>query len=521
MVDERRAFFNGRSPTFWPFKIYFWRMKHTISLSLFLFLSLSLRAQQRGEIVSFHLLESLTADSLSTIVQQNTGFPGAVLGITYDFDVYRVRYWTRGYHPDSLTIATGLTVIPTNYPCDLGIFSFGHGLSCKDTEVPSHSDNIYGVITKGLASNGYIGVAPDYIFMGSEASPGLQAFMNAKTEAAATIDLIRATQTFCAQNNIGTTGQIFLSGYSQGGHSSMATAREMQLFHPGEFNLVAAVPGGGTYDLSGVACDSLLSPTRTTPERQAFPLVACTYVNFYMDTVVAEGFQVTPSNFVDVLFESPYDSLMSLILDRTNPFYNTSQLDSIPVRMLEDSFQVPAQTDPDFFFRRLLSHNNLYDWAPQMPLMMVHSDADIENPYSNVVFTQQQFQQNGSTSTSIYTLNGYSHPGAGLPYVLIAKDWIGTFRQDCLNSVEQADDLLAELPVFPNPSQGCFSIKLPEIGNFKIMVFDALGGSVAAFEANGGLQSSCVLEGRAPGLYGIRVLDGTGRLLSNGFLAKF
>lgn len=488
-------------------------MNRTIHLLPLLFVAFGLQAQQRGDIVSFTLIESLTADSLGVIVQQNTGFPGALLGIEYDFNTYRVQYLTRSYHPDSLTVATGLAVIPTNYPCDLGIVSFGHGLSCKDTEVPSHSDNIYGVIIKGLASNGYVGVAPDYIFMGTYASPGLQAFMNAKTEAAATIDLIRATQTFCAQNNVILTGQVFLSGYSQGGHSSMATAREMQLFHPGEFNLVAAVTGGGTYDLSGLACDSLVSPTRTTPERQAFPLVACTYSNFYLDTVIAEGYNVTPSTIPDVLFESPYDTLLARILDRTDPFYNTSGLDSIPVRMLEDSFQVPVQTDPDFFFRRLLSYNNLYDWAPQMPLMMVHSDADIENPYSNVLFTQQQFIQNGSTSTSVYTLNGYTHPGAGLPYVLIAKDWIGTYRIPCQTALSERPAEENALYAFPNPSEGLFTLRLPEGASFTVMLHDALGRTLKTVLLPGGYQQLNLLDGYEPGMYWLRAFDARGEVV--------
>jgi hypothetical protein len=109
--------------------------------------------QQRGDIISFDLLQEYTADSFGVELQQNIGIPPAILGIDYDFKVYRVVYYTQDINPDSLTIASGLAAIPTNYTCDsLGLMIFGHGLCLKDTEVPSNNqaNNAYSLICKGI-----------------------------------------------------------------------------------------------------------------------------------------------------------------------------------------------------------------------------------------------------------------------------------------------------------------------------------------------------------------------------------
>jgi hypothetical protein len=103
-------------------------------------LSLNLFSQQRGDIVFFDFLQEYTADSFSVELQQFFRITPSFLGIEYDFKVHRVAYYTQDVNPDSLTTATSLVTIPTNYPCtELGIMVFGHGLCLKDWEVPSYN----------------------------------------------------------------------------------------------------------------------------------------------------------------------------------------------------------------------------------------------------------------------------------------------------------------------------------------------------------------------------------------------
>ncbi len=430
-------------------------MRNILLLLLSLSVCVVVSAQQRGEIVSYTLVETLTADSFSVEVEQYTGFPGIILGLEYDFKVYKVQYYTEDYRPDSLTIATGLVTLPTGYPCASGIMTFGHGFCLKDTEVPSNPSSIYGMITKGLASNGFVGIAPDYIHLGIDASPGFQAFMNAKTEATATIDLIRAAKTIAQNEGVNLTDQLFLSGYSQGGHSSFATAREIQLYHAGELTVTAVCPGGGTFDLAGVAADSLASNTRVTPEPHALCMIVRSYSEVYRDSLFRLNLPNDPAAAFDFVFKHPYDSLLALILARDNNEFPNGRLDSIPVRMLTDSFRIQFQTDPNFYFRKLLSYNSLYDWTPQMPVNFVHTPVDIENPLSNVEFVIQLFEDSGATDIQLSLIPGnLSHPDAGLPYVLYALEYMRGKRVDCLTGIDNAATTEAvNWQIYPNPSQ--------------------------------------------------------------------
>jgi hypothetical protein len=429
--------------------------------------------QQRGDIISFDLLQEYTADSFGVELQQNIGIPPAILGIDYDFKVYRVVYYTQDINPDSLTIASGLAAIPTNYTCDsLGLMIFGHGLCLKDTEVPSNNqaNNAYSLICKGIGANGFVGVAPDYIHMGPLSSPGPQAFIHSRTQATAYIDLMRAARTFCANNNIALSGQVFLSGYSQGGNATMGTAKLIQEEYANEFNVTAACAGGGSFDLSGICADSLTSTNRVTPERQSLPLVIRSLAVVYEDSLAAWGVGINAQNVLDTVFKPAYQAQLPALLDRTNPFFDISFLDSIPARMIIDPILTAFQTDSNHFFRRILADNDVYDWTPQMPLVIFHSDVDIENPYENALFTLQRFQQNGAPNVSLFTIGGLSHPAAGQPYVLYTIGYMKENRKDCLSSgIRNKKFQINDLTIFPNPSSQWVNISTSQKGTLRVL----------------------------------------------------
>lgn len=470
-------------------------MRIVLLVLLSLQLCYSVSAQQRGDILNYTLLETLDADSFSVFVEQFTGYPGSTLGISYDFEVYKVQYYTLDYQPDSLTVATGLVTIPTNYPCASGIFTFGHGLCLKDREAPSNPTVQYAMIGKGLAANGFIGVVPDYIHLGEDASPGFQAFMNAKTEATATIDLIRAAKTICQDKSVALTDQLFLSGYSQGGHSSFATAREIQLHHANEFTVTAVGPGGGTFDLAGVAADSLASNTRVTPEPQALCLIVRSYAQVYKDSLFNLGLPSDPVAAFDSIFKHPYDSILAIMLDRTTSLYDASLLLPIPVQMLSDTFRNAFQTDSNFYFRKLLAYNSLYDWTPQMPVNFFHSSVDIENPISNVQYVLQLFEDNNAPDVQLTVIsNSLGHGDAGLPYVLFVLNYMRDKRVDCLTGIDGGiANKGFDWSIYPNPAQEFVNITLQNsASNVKLNFYNAAGQIVKTEPINGNSLSANV-----------------------------
>ena len=313
-----------------------------------------------------------------------------------------------------------------------------------------------------MGGNGFVGVAPDYIHMSEWSSPGHQAFIHARTEANCTIDLFRAVRQYCAAHNVGLSGQVFITGYSQGGNSTVATAKMIQENHPAEFNIMAAAAGGGSYDLSGVCADSLTSTNRVTPERHSLPLVIRSLAIVYQDSLTAWGTGITPANVIDTVFKSPYREQLPALLDRFDPMGDNSFLDSIPARMINDNYLLGFQSDPNHFFRKLLADNDIDDWAPQMPLVLFHSNIDIENPYQNAVNTLAKFQQNGAPDVSLNTVANLTHPAAGQPFVLFALNMMKSKRIDCKSAAleENQNNSSIALNLYPNPTSDLLNVEL-------------------------------------------------------------
>ncbi len=63
-------------------------------------------------------------------------------------------------------------------------------------------------------------------------------------------DLLWAAEHFALAEGAKLTGQLFLAGYSQGGHATLAAAELLQNRHGHEFTVTAIAPMAGPYDLS-------------------------------------------------------------------------------------------------------------------------------------------------------------------------------------------------------------------------------------------------------------------------------
>ncbi len=500
-------------------------MKTASFFSLLLFLLLTLRAQaERGDIVYFDSFETQDAESLSTQLQEEinnlSGFSISeeALGVFYDVELYQVAYETVGIDGVTPITATGIVVIPTSYVCPAPMTTYGHGLTLKHSGIPSSEGSFYRYLCKGIAGNGYIVAAPDYIHMGYDATPGVQAFMHADSEASATIDLIRATRNYCNQNGIEYGEDLFISGYSQGGHSSMATCREIQQNYSDEFTVTAAMPGGGTYDMSGIAADSLASPTRTTGEPHALCLIVKSYLNAYADSLELFDYNYT----MDELFQSPYDSLINEILDPYHPNGNTGLLLNIPNMMLEENFRLDFMNNPDDHpIRTLLSYNNLYDWAPQMKMRIYHSTADVENPFPNVTFAYDHYIANGATDLELVTIDGFSHSLTGLLHVLASKNWFNELRTPCIPAAVTNQQLLAaEVHVYPNPFTQSLSVELlQQYGVKEIQLFHHTGKLVQEWTVDAVANTSAnvlqlpIIDDLAAGVYMLKLVGEEGSLV--------
>ena len=173
--------------------------------------------------------------------------------------LYKLTYTT----PDAFSqpdTASGLIAVPDRsgdwaYP----LLCFQHGTVDSRSDAPS---NLRGGYQAALVFGGmgYISIMPDFLGIGD--SRGFHPYVHAATEASVGVDMLRAAEAFVQTLNhvaVNPEQQVFVCGYSQGGHAAMALQRSLEQDYPDEFNLIASAPMSGPYSISGAMIDALSS----------------------------------------------------------------------------------------------------------------------------------------------------------------------------------------------------------------------------------------------------------------------
>ncbi len=195
------------------------------------------------------LQAQLAATATGAQLLQVTGSP--LCGV----DVYHILFWTLGAQREAAQ-ASGALMVPTGAaPACSGprpILEYAHGtnpnqaLNLADVTNQSNTEGI--LIAAMFAAQGYIVVAPNYVGYDISTS-GYHPFLNAAQQSGEMIDILSAARTALPNTFSSATsdnGQLFITGYSQGGFVAMATLRALQAAGA---KVTAAAPMSGPYAL--------------------------------------------------------------------------------------------------------------------------------------------------------------------------------------------------------------------------------------------------------------------------------
>jgi len=148
----------------------------------------------RGEIISSQLLHAYSIEQTDSVL---AAYDPDLLTYPNDYpiEIYRVIYKTIDAFGNE-TQASGAVVLPVTGSTAFPNCIYAHGTVLKRFDVPSYESDelILGII---YACSGYIMSLPDYLGMGD--SPGRHLYCHAKTEATASVDLLRAAKTLSAE----------------------------------------------------------------------------------------------------------------------------------------------------------------------------------------------------------------------------------------------------------------------------------------------------------------------------------
>ncbi len=418
-------------------------------------------------------------------------------------NLYKVTYTTEDVFGEP-EVASGLIATPDLPDGILPRLCYQHGTVGSKDDVPSQLRGGYQ-IAEVFASLGYFSVAPDFLGLGE--SGGVHPYVHADSEAWAAEDMLRAAREFAEAEEIQLNDQLFITGYSQGGHAAAALQRALQEEDDEAYQVTASTLMAGPYSISGVMRDLMLSDQEYFfPAYVPNSLLSYDYVYGLFNELEAV-FKPKFANMVALYQEEEIDlfALNTMLINELISDYGSS----VPRYMLQDSVVEHVREDLQHPLNKALRLNDVYDWAPAVPTRLFHCEGDDQVPFANAVVAEAAMLERGAPDLELVVLDAddpLDHFNCVEPAVLQAVIFFGAYQELVITDLEKVPGL--QLKISPNPARDRLFIEgLPE--KAEMALYD-LAGRPVLFQAVSGMTSELALPELAPGMYILQVLSPEG-----------
>lgn len=448
-------------------------------LVLFIFSGFSISQ----ELILMQKIRTFTKSELSSIF---------FIEALYNVDVYRIHYTTTNTFEQKDT-ASGVLCLPVKVNTVFPILIYDHGTVSDRYDVPSFGSYEQS-ISAVFASFGYITVAPDYIGLGI--SKGLHPYVHPESEARASIDLVLAVKNIGNLENFHYNDQLFITGYSQGGHAAMATFKTLS--ETAEMEVTAVAPMSGPYSIS--------------KEMKKFTFGDTEYFFCaYLGNVLLTAKYVYPELFTDLEIEDflnpDYAAMVrkfeqeGIDLDELNDQMiaklrqNNGKV--LPKRMFIDSVATAFLTDYNHPLNQALRKMDVCDWKPEKPVKMLYCTNDDQVTYRNAVYTDSLMQANGSEtvfSADVYSLG--NHGTCFYPAAVALRTFFWQFQEiGTVGTTEMEDSSVA---FWPNPANDVLYFERKNLDNHDseilIKLYNTAGQMLDTQKVFGNDQKKCSID---------------------------
>lgn len=390
-----------------------------------------------------------------------------------DIKIEKVSYPTVGAAGER-TNATAALMLPSGDSADCQgdrpILLYAHGTTTdKDydfSQVANPQNSAAGestLIAANFAAQGYIVVAPNYAGY-DESDLDYHPYLVADQQATDMADALDSARTIIARQqrandpdytNLDDSGELFISGYSQGGHVAMATAR---MFEKNDEPVTAIAPLSGPYALAAFG-DAIFRGNVNIGATRFAPLLAsglqnaygnvynstvdiftANYANTELPSLLSFGELVAANKLPDnALFEKDPENnpTLDLLPPPTVPFasigfaddnylirtdFRTAYIaDALqnPDSLIEMTGALPA-ANPKNNLRKALKLNDLRGYVPKMPTLLCGGNQDPTvfydlNTSSVAAIIQGNVAQNPALTVNVTVLDVDATTAAARP----------------------------------------------------------------------------------------------------------
>jgi pimeloyl-ACP methyl ester carboxylesterase len=345
-----------------------------------------------------------------------SGLMGLSGAAVCDVKVVKLNYNTIGVVGES-TNASGVMLVPSGSgagcTAPAGLIAYAKGTDVqKPHTLANPADGETFLLAAMYAAKGYAVVATDYLGF-ADSTYTYHPYLHADTEASSVIDSIRAARNAAAAVGASLNGKVMLTGYSQGGHSSMSTHRAIERDNASEINVVGGAHLAGPYNLSGS-----LKVTQAVAGAQFFiPYIVTAwqkvYGNIYSSPAVA--FKAPYASYIETLLPNATLNYTSLVYDTsTTPptMWLPGALGETPNQardaIFQSAFIADVQTNNSSPLYIAAKKNDLLGWTPKSKVLLCGGAGDpTVPPVVHQSVLKADFDSRGLTNVTSVDVDPY------------------------------------------------------------------------------------------------------------------
>ena len=282
-----------------------------------------------------------------------------------DVKVISLNYVTPGAKGEQSN-ASGVLLLPSGADCTAAapLVAYAKGTDVqKPRTLANPADGETFLLAAMYAGQGYAVVATDYLGF-AKSNYSYHPYLHADSEATSVIDSIRAARIAAPLQGGKLNGKVMLTGYSQGGHASMAAHRAIEKSLSSEINVVAGAHLAGPYNMSG----SMKIPDAIAGYQFFVPYLVTAWQKIYgnLYSNVSDAFKAPYADGIESLLPSATLNYTTLVTSGKLPGINGETPNQARDALFQTSFSSDILTNPNNPTGRLIEPTRLLDWHDEL-----------------------------------------------------------------------------------------------------------------------------------------------------------
>lgn len=370
-------------------------------------------SSDRGE-----LLESPVTVMTMTVAQidaatESVGLKALTGQAQCDVKVVALNYTTVGAHGEGGANSSGVMLVPEGdadrCAANAPLLAYARGTEfTRQRTMANPQDTETLMLIAFYASQGYAVVATDYLGY-AKSDYAFHPYLHADSEATAVLDSIRAARHAAGEVGARLSGDVLFSGYSQGGHASMAAQRAAEREGAGEFRVVAAGHLAGPYNMAA----AMTTPVAVAGYQYFSPFIITSWQKVYgnLYTTPDEVFRAPYAAWIEDLLPSATYNATTLMTEGKLPWGTPEQARDA---LMQPSFLNNVLADDAAPVNVAARANTLFNWKPVAPVLLCGGAGDPTVPPAlHQVPMMDNFDANGVENVVSVDVDGFIQAAYG------------------------------------------------------------------------------------------------------------